>query len=76
MLSRHAQDEMRADNLATGDVLCVLRGGEITEPAELENGSWRYRVHTRRLCVVVAFERDENDELLVVVTVWRKGGKA
>ena len=47
----------------------VLRGGHITEPAENEKGTWRYRVHTNTIWVVVAF-RGETE--LVVVTVWRK----
>ena len=55
--SSHADDEIRKDSLTTVDVINVLRGG-IVEPAEWENGSWRYRVHTARICVVVAFDSD------------------
>lgn len=70
--SRHAIDEMASDRLgriAQTDVNNVLRLGRIIEPGELENGTWRYRVHTNRFCVVVAF-RSEGE--LVIVSVWRK----
>jgi hypothetical protein len=33
----------------------VLRGGWV-EPAEWENGAWRYQVHTARIVVVIEFE--------------------
>ena len=49
------------------DAINVLRGG-IVEPGEFENGSWRYRVRTQRMYVVVAF-RSETE--LRVVTAWR-----
>jgi hypothetical protein len=53
----------------TVDCTTVLRGG-VVEPGELERGSWRYRVKTNTMCVVVAF-RSEME--LVVVTAWRSG---
>ena len=71
-VSRHAVDEMVADRLgriAQTDVNNVLRLGRIVEPGELEKGTWRYRLHSNRFCVVVAFR--SGDEL-VVVSVWRK----
>lgn len=58
---------MAKDNISTVDATNVLRGG-VVEPAEFENGSWRYRVRTNLLCVVVAFRSDKE---LVVVTAWR-----
>ena len=67
--SQHAFREMAADDLTSLDCMNVLRAGAVKEPAELERGSWRYRIHTNRLCVVVAF-RSETE--LVVVTTWRK----
>ena len=67
--SRHAADEMAKDGLALIDCVNVLRGG-VVEPAELERGTWRYRVHTRRISVVVAFRSETR---LVVVTAWRSG---
>jgi hypothetical protein len=65
--SGHAQEELDKDDLTTTDVLNMLRGG-IVEPAEFEGGSWRYRVRTGRMCVVVAF-RSETE--LRIVTAWR-----
>jgi hypothetical protein len=66
-LSRHAEAEVAKDNLTMVDVTNVLRGG-VVDPAEFENGSWRYRVRTARIAVVVAF-RSETE--LRVVTAWR-----
>ena len=65
--SRHAKQEMAKDDLTMVDCINVLRGG-VVEPAEWENGTWRYRVRTQRIWVVVAF-RTENR--LVIVTAWR-----
>ncbi len=65
--SEHALAEMVQDDLTTVDCVNVLRGGLI-EPPELERGTWRYRVKTNRICVVVAF-RSEHE--LVVITAWR-----
>ncbi len=65
--SKHALEEMADDDLTTVDCVNVLRGG-IVEPPELERGSWRYRVRTARICVVVVFRSETQ---LVVVTVWR-----
>lgn len=67
--SRHAREEMEKDDLTEVDVTNVLRGGHITEPAEMGTVDWTYRVHTRLQCVVVAFRSDTE---LVVVTAWRK----
>ena len=66
--SKHALEEMAEDGLTTVDCVNVLRGG-VVEPAELEPGSWRYRVATGTICVVIAFR---SDTALVVVTAWRK----
>ena len=65
--SRHATQEMAKDDLTIIDCINVLRGG-VVEPAEWENGSWRYRVHTQRIWVVVAFRSEKR---LVIVTAWR-----
>jgi hypothetical protein len=67
VLSRHAAEEMAKDNLTMVDVTNVLRGG-VVDPAEFENGSWRHRVRTARIAVIVAF-RSETE--LRVVTAWR-----
>jgi len=68
--SKHAELEMANDNLGPIekiDVINVLRGG-VVEPGELEKGSWRYRVRTQRISVVVVFR---TETALVVVTAWR-----
>lgn len=67
--SRHALQELGKDDLTTVDAVNVLRGG-IVSPGELERGTWRYRVRTARLAVVVAFRAEAE---LVVVTGWRVG---
>jgi hypothetical protein len=67
--SDHVKEELLKDDLTTGDCLNVLRAGAVTESADLERGTWRYRVHTNRMCVVVAF-RSECE--LRIVTTWRK----
>lgn len=65
--SRHALEEIENDALSEVDVTNVLRGGTV-DPAEFENGSWRYRVRTQRIGVVIAFRSETS---LVVVTAWR-----
>lgn len=49
----------------------MLGAGQMHEPGELEHSSWRYRIHTPRMCVVIAF-----DEVTrwIVVTAWEKKG--
>jgi len=65
--SRHACDEMKQDKLDMVDCVNVLRAGVVEAP-ELEKGTWRYRVRTGTIVVVVAFA----DEMTVrVVTAWR-----
>lgn len=73
-LGSHVRERMIEHDLVEPDILNVLRGGGITEPAELERGharaieSWRYRVHTQRICVVAAFR---TEDAVLVVTAWR-----
>lgn len=67
--SRHAKQELANDDLTIVDARNVLRAGKITEEAELENGTWRYRVHTERMTVVVAFVSESK---LKIITAWRK----
>lgn len=66
--SNHALRELANDDMTTADCMNVLRGGIVEQP-EWERGSWRYRVRTNRMCVVVAFRSERH---LVVVTAWRK----
>ncbi len=70
--SKHALNEMAKDHygeITRVDVVNVLRGG-VVEPGEFETGSWRYRVHTMRIWVVIAFNSETETEL-VIVTAWR-----
>jgi len=63
----HAKAELAKDSLTTVDAVNVLRGGAV-EFSELVDGTWRYRVRTNKITVVVAFRSDDH---LVVVTAWR-----
>ncbi|AMV71137.1 hypothetical protein JCM30471_29590 [Desulfuromonas carbonis] len=63
----HAEERMRERDISTVDCVNVLRGGKVAE-GEQENGTWRYRVYTGRMCVVVRFE---SETILQVLTAWR-----
>lgn len=65
--SKHAREEMAKDHMQATDVVNVLRAGWV-ESSEQERGTWRYRVKTQRMFVVVAF-RGTNSA--TVVTAWR-----
>jgi hypothetical protein len=62
-----ALEEMAKDDLTTVDCTNVLRGG-VVEPPEFERETWRYRVRTNRIYVVVVFRSETQ---LMVVTAWR-----
>jgi hypothetical protein len=66
--SDHALGEMAKDKLTKADVERVLRGGSAGD-GEWENGSWRYRMWTPGIVVVLAFR---SSTALVIVTAWRK----
>ena len=68
-LSGHAQKAMEDDDLIETDVDNVLRCGAVYDEPECVGDSWRYKVETERICVVVAFLSATE---VVVVTVWRK----
>jgi hypothetical protein len=57
IFSGHALEEMRKDKLTTVDCTNVLRGG-VVAPGEWERGSWRYRVRTNVISVVVTFRSE------------------
>lgn len=65
--SGHGLDEMKKDNLSIQDCVNVLRGGVVELP-ELRDGTWRYRVRTAHIYVVVAFR---SETACVVVSAWR-----
>lgn len=66
--SRHAKEEMLRDAMTTLDCENILRAG-VVRPPEYDRGTWRYRVETARMAVVVAF-RSETE--MVVITAWRR----
>jgi hypothetical protein len=66
--SGHSEKALADDDLSTVDAVNVLRGG-VVEPAEFENGSWRYRVRTQRMVVVIVFRSASE---IAVVTAWRE----
>lgn len=67
--TKHAREQMAARNLKTGDVLNILKAGWITDDPEFVNSSYRYRVSTSKITVVIAFRKPF---YVVVVTAWRE----
>ena len=65
--STHAQEEMAKDDLSALDCVNVIRGG-VVEPGEFSGRSWRYRIRTNRIVVIIAFRAKSE---LRVVTAWR-----
>jgi hypothetical protein len=62
--TKHALEEMEKDGLTTVDVANVLRAG-VVEFCEETNRTWRYRLRTSRITVVIAFR---SESALIVVT--------
>jgi len=62
----HALREMAKDHLNEADIERALRGA--VEPAEYENGQWRYRFHSQQIWAVVTFR---DGQIIVIVTAWR-----
>jgi hypothetical protein len=67
--SDHAVAQLAERGITLTDALNVLRGGHV-EGSDLIAGTWRYRVRTPRMVVVVAF-RSERE--MRVITGWRIG---
>lgn len=72
LVSRHATEELANDNLTTTDVLNVLKSPDarIHQDGDWKNGSYRYRIETSNLMVVVGFWKDGRG--LNIVTAWDK----
>lgn len=68
VLTRHASEEFSKDDMDIQDCMNVLRAGA-WDPPEWENGSWRYRVRTQKMTVVMAI--DFQDAEFTIVTGWR-----
>lgn len=64
----HAQLRMGQRHMDALDVENVLRAG-VVEPGKQVRGSWRYRVATNRMVVVVRFRSPRR---LTIITAWRK----
>lgn len=75
IFSRHALVELENDDLTTADALNVLKSpdAKILNDAEFSNGTYRYRIETAYILVVIAFSED--GEKIIVVTVWDKRKK-
>ena len=66
----HCESELRDDSMDTVDAANVIRCGKIEMEPELhKSGSWRYRVETQRMAVVIEIHAKMR---LRVVTAWRK----
>lgn len=71
VFSKHARDELKKDDIPTSHVFNVLASSDaqILGDGELEKGTYRYRVETKNICVVIVFKSDTE---AMVVTAWRK----
>lgn len=67
--SKHCRHELRNDNLTTVDVLNTLKAGFINVDPEYVNETYRYRVETSKMIVVIAFIQPD---FIRCVTAWRK----
>lgn len=67
--SKHCREEMHNDSLIPIDVYNVLKFGQIHSYPEFENGSYRYRVETQKVVVVIIFQEPN---WVHCITTWRK----
>lgn len=67
ILTSHASEQLEGRDLELSDCLNVLRGGWC-DFEEFVNETWRYRIVTQKMCVVIAFD---SQEALAIVTAWR-----
>ena len=70
--SKHALKEMRKDDLTTFDVWNTLKSPHsmIIRDSELEKDSYRYRLESEFIVVILAFH--ENGDGFNIVTIWNK----
>lgn len=70
--SGHAMQRLRQRDLTTSDVMNVLQTSDsrVMGEGEFEDGSYRYRVATRMIIVVVAFNNEGT--LLNIVSTMRR----
>ena len=67
--SGHCREELKKDDLTTVDAFNILKAGNIFKDPELTNGTYRYRVETNNIVVVVSFLAPD---FIRCVTAWRK----
>lgn len=75
VFSKHALIELENDDLTTADALNVLKSpdAKILNDGELSNGTYRYRIETAYILVVIAFSED--GKKIIIVTIWDKRKK-
>lgn len=66
-LSGEARKRMLERGVSAIEIDHALRAG-VVDPGEYANGSWRYRISSHQICVVVSFDSAVE---LIVVTTWR-----
>lgn len=67
--SGHCRKEMTVDSLTTVDIFNVLKAGRIYDEPEWVHETYRYRVETDKIIVVIAFGKPS---FIRCVTAWRK----
>lgn len=75
IFSGHSLIELKKDNLTTIDAWNVLNSADskIYDDGEFSNGSYRYRVETSNIVIVVTFSTDGKG--MIIVTAWDKRKK-
>ena len=72
-ISRHGHKQIKSRDLELGDIFNVLKVGQIYLSPEFDSGSWRYRVQTKKITVVIAFARPA---IVALVTAWRNENRS
>ena len=81
ILTKHAQEQMRARDLSTGDIAHVLKTGFVYEDAETstKEGLYKYKVdgrspsHESRVVRVVAIPSTKPTAVKIVTVMWKDG---
>jgi len=68
VITSHCKKELKNDDLIVNDLINVLHKGMIYQDPEFEHGSWRYRVETNKITVIITFEKPQK---IICVTTWR-----
>lgn len=72
IFTTHALNQLEERDLLTTDILNIVKSADskIHDGGEFENGSYRYRLETRTILVVISFH--PKGERIIIVTSWRK----